>query len=71
MQEDVNERERRGVGTDLIREFVFFLIVEGQFIIEDIVQILLHKCHGVGETVLLVVSAVVHVRVITEDDTEY
>lgn len=40
-----------------------------QIIIQDIVEIFLHENHGVGESVLLVVSAVVHVGVITEDDT--
>lgn len=38
-----------------------------QLVVEDVVQILLHEGHGVGEAVLLVVSAVVHVGVVTED----
>ena len=37
---------------------------------QDVVEIFLHEYHGVGETVLLVVSAVVHVGVITEDGTK-
>lgn len=41
--------------------------MERQLVIQDVVQILLHEDHGAGETVLLVVSAVVHVGVITEE----
>lgn len=40
-----------------------------QLVVQDVVEILLHERHRVGETVLLVVSAVVHVGVITEEDT--
>lgn len=42
--------------------------MERQLVVQDVVEILLHESHRVGETVLLVVSAVVHVGVITEDD---
>lgn len=44
--------------------------MERQLIIQDVVEILLHENHGVRETVLLVVSAVVHVGVITEEEHE-
>lgn len=59
------KRSRRR--TDLVGEFVFLLIVERQLVVEDVVQILLHEGHRVGEAVLLVVSAVVHVGVVAED----
>lgn len=45
--------------------------MERKIIIQDIVEILLHEGHGVGETVLLVVSTVIHVGVITGDDKNY
>lgn len=67
----MREKEEEKEGKDLICEFVFLLIVERQFVVQDIVEILLHEHHGVGETVLLVVSAVIHVRVITEDETKH
>lgn len=42
--------------------------MEWHIIIKDVVKILFHEGHSTGEPVLLVVSAVVHVRVITSDD---
>lgn len=42
--------------------------MEWHIIIKDVVKILFHEGHSTGEPVLLVVSAVVHVRVITNDD---
>lgn len=45
--------------------------MERQLIVEDVVQILLHEGHGVGEAVLLVVSAVIHVGVVTEEDKRH
>lgn len=41
--------------------------MERQLVVEDVVEVLLHEGHRVGEAVLLVVSAVVHVGVVTED----
>lgn len=53
---------------NLVGEFVLLLVVKRQLVIQDVVQILLHENHGVGETVLLVVSAVVHVGVVAEGE---
>lgn len=49
------------VPADLICQLVLLLIVKGQLLVQHVVEILLHEDHGVGETVLLVVSAVIHV----------
>lgn len=57
-------------GEDLISEFIFLLVVEGQLLVQNVVQVLLHEHHGVGEAVLLVVSAVVEVGIIAADETE-
>lgn len=53
----------------LISEFVFLLVVERHLIIQDIVEIFLHEHHRVSKPVLLVVSAVIHVGVVTKDET--
>lgn len=69
--ENMNTEEWRkfqNKGTHLICKFVFLLVVEGQLIVQDVIEIFLHERHGVGEAVLLVVSAVVHIGVITEKD---
>lgn len=66
----VNEERSLRVGTDLVCEFVFLLVVEGQLVVQDVVEIFLHECHGVGKTIFLVVSAIVHVGVITEDGSK-
>ena len=68
MERVVEGGEERPI-SDLICEFVLLLIVERQLVMQHVVEIFLHERHGVGETVLLVVSAVVHVGVITEDHT--
>lgn len=61
--------QTEGVEADLVGELVFLLIVKRHVIVQDVVEILLHEGHGVREPVLLVVSAVVHVGVITDDET--
>lgn len=58
----------RRAATDLVRKFVFLLVVKRKLVVQDVVEIFLHEDHCIGEPVFLVVPAVVHVGVIAEED---
>lgn len=64
---EVETHEGSEARTDLIRELVLLLVVKRQLFVKDVVQILLHESHCVRKTVLLVVSAVIHVGIVTKN----
>lgn len=57
---------RQSATVDLVGELVLLLVVKRQLIVQHVVEIFLHEDHRVGKTVFLVVSAVVHVGVVTK-----